>query len=215
VISVTVFKAKVAHDVSTKGEEGQAMIALREVHARLAGAGHHNRYWGHSEARELQHIIMPEEQVVAVVNGRYENGFAMLVATDRRILLIDKKPLFLSMEDLRYDMIAEVDYYSNLINATLCIRTINQALTFTSIRAQKLRRLTAYTQQRVMELRQHTPSANQAMVQLPQQASTSLPVTQMQSEQPVLPQSFVGYPTGPLTVHRRPGYIQPPVTNRR
>jgi len=165
------------------------MITLREAEARLAKIGFHNTFWGKPEVRELQHVLMPEEDIVHAVIGRYENGFALLVVTDRRILLIDKKPMFLSMEDLRYDMISEVDYVARLIDATVSVRTINKTLNFTSFRQSKLRKLTSYMQQKVMELRAHGQDF-QSQLQQPQAVQ---PAVQQQSTQPE-PMQFSDYP---------------------
>jgi hypothetical protein len=49
---------------------------------------------------------LPGEEIYELVNGIYEGGFAIVVATDVRLLLIDKKPMnYLNVEDLRFDMI--------------------------------------------------------------------------------------------------------------
>ncbi|MBA3757863.1 PH domain-containing protein [Candidatus Saccharibacteria bacterium] len=99
---------------------------------------------------------MDHERIVAVVCGRYFGGYAILVATDQRLLLIDKKTLFMTVEDIRYDMISEIDYSSRLFDSTLTIFTINKQHRFTSMKyRQQLRTLTNYVQQRVMELRHY------------------------------------------------------------
>lgn len=130
------------------------MVTLQDVEQRLAKAGLKNRYWGRAEVRELRNIIMPQETIFHAVNGRYEGGGALLVATDRRLLLIDKKPMFLNLHDVRYDMIAEVDYFARLLDATVSIRTLNKQLRFRTMRQAALRRLTGAVQEAVMELRQ-------------------------------------------------------------
>lgn len=131
------------------------MISLQDVESRLANAGLKNRYWGRAEVRELTNIILPDEAVLHALNGRYEGGSALLVATDRRLLLVDKKPMFLNLQDVRYDMIAEVDYFARLLDATVSIRTFNKLMKFTTMRQNSLRRLTSAVQQAVMELRQN------------------------------------------------------------
>ncbi len=130
------------------------MVSMKEVEAQLKRIGVQVRFWGAAEVRELQHILMSNEQIVSCLNGRYEGGFATLVATDHRLLLIDKKPLYLTIGDIRYDMIAEVDYNARLLDATVCVMTFNKTLRFTSIRQKRLRELTKYVQRRVMEVRQ-------------------------------------------------------------
>lgn len=131
------------------------MKTLKEVERRLAELGHHNRYLGRAEVYELPHILSDNEEMLAVATGYYQNGFALLVATTYRLLLIDKKPFFLNMEDTRYDMISEVDFSNHLLDAAVSIRTINKTMVFKSIRQRKLRQITNFIQQKVMELRQH------------------------------------------------------------
>ena len=131
------------------------MVDLKTLEEQLKKAGCNFRFWGRSELRELQHILMEGENIAFGVNGRYSGGFALLCVTDRRILLIDRKPMYLTIEDVRFDMVAEVDYSYRLIDATIRVFTPNKSLIFTSWTQHKLRDLARYTQQRVMEIRQY------------------------------------------------------------
>lgn len=153
------------------------MVSLQEIDAQLERVGMKNRFFGRPEVKELCHIMAPGETIQHAVNGQYEGGFAMIIATDRRILLIDKKPWFLTMEDIRYDMVQEVDYYARLLDASVTIITFNKQLHFRSWRQARLRELVRYIQQRVMDLRQ---SENWQQSQQPQQVMQNLtqPVTQ-------------------------------------
>lgn len=131
------------------------MVSLNQVEDQLKRVGCNYRFWGRPEIRELCNILVPGETIAQAVNGRYENGFAMLVVTDQRLLLIDKKPMFLTLEDVRFDMIAEMDYGAQMFEGTIKIMTPNRQLTFTSWNHARLRTVLNYTQQRVTELRQH------------------------------------------------------------
>lgn len=131
------------------------MVDASVVTAQLKAIGADNRFWCRPERRELKKILVDGEVINHCINGRYEGGFAILCLTDRRLLLIDKKPLYLTVEDVRYDMIAEVDYNHRLIDASVNINTLNKSLNFTSFNKDGLRSLTSYLQSRVMELRQH------------------------------------------------------------
>jgi hypothetical protein len=151
------------------------MVAQEHVRTALKRVGMYNRFFGQAEIRELCHILMPNEKIIGAVNGRYEGGLAMLVATDRRLLLIDKKMMFLNLEDIRYDMISQVEYSARLIDATTTVHTINTVLRFTSLRQAALRRLTTFMQEKVMQLRymiehqqdiaQSVPASYQAAMQ--------------------------------------------------
>jgi len=131
------------------------MVSLNHVEAQLQRVGCNYRFWGRPEIKELRNILVPEETIAQAVNGRYENGFAMLCVTDHRMLLIDKKPMFLTLEDVRFDMISEMDYSAQLLAGTLRIRTPNRQLVFTSWNQTGLRTVLNYTQARVTYMRQH------------------------------------------------------------
>lgn len=130
------------------------MVTHHEVQRQLKAIGADFRFWGRAEARELEHVLVPGENIIYCLNGRYEGGFAMLCVTDQRIVLIDKKPLYLTMEDIRYDMVSEVDFSQRLLDATIVVCTVNKKLIFTALKAHLLRKATMYIQNRVMQFRQ-------------------------------------------------------------
>jgi len=105
---------------------------------------------------------MNDEKIIALACGRYFGSFALLVATDQRLLLIDKRVFFMTIEDSRYDMISEIDFNMQMYAANLTIYTMNKTHKFTSVKYKKqLRDLTTYVQRRVWEFRQAQPSADQ------------------------------------------------------
>lgn len=129
------------------------MVTLATVEAQLRAVGCNFRFWGRPELRELCEILLPGEIIAQAVNGQYEAGFAMLVATDFRILLIDKKPKYLTLKDIRYDMITELDFSGRMVNSTIRIYTPNKELKFTTPSNRRLRKLFTHTQHKVMEIR--------------------------------------------------------------
>ncbi len=130
------------------------MVTHHEVQQQLKAIGASFQFWGRSEVRELEHILVPSETIKYCINGRYEGGFAMLCITDQRIILVDKKPFYLTLEDIRYDMVSEVDFSQRLLDATLSVHSVSKRLQFTALKAHLLRKATAYIQSRVMEFRQ-------------------------------------------------------------
>lgn len=150
------------------------MVSLAEVENQLKRLGVTFHFWGRSEMRELPKILVPGEHIKACVNGRYEGGFAMLCATDQRLLLIDKKPFFLMLEDLRYDKVAEVKYNYRLIESTINLHSAGKPFVFSSWRQKDLRELTYIVQQRVTQAQQFTAGAPSAPA--PEPVDTSQPV---------------------------------------
>ncbi len=136
------------------------MVQLSVIEAQLTKLGVRPSFFSRPEIRELQHILMNDEEIIKFVSGRYSGGFASLVATRHRLLLIDKRPFYLTVEDIRYDMIAEIDINARLIDSTIRIFTVNKQLNFTSTRQSQLRELARHVQQRVMDFRHYQQVAS-------------------------------------------------------
>jgi hypothetical protein len=151
------------------------MVTLQYVEEQLKRIGSNFRFWGRPEIRELANILLPDEIIAGVANGRYEGGFALLCVTNMRLLLIDRKPMFLTMEDIRFDMISEIDYSARLLDCTLRILTPNRRLSFTGWSHHRLRGILNFTQERVMEIRQHY-LMQQFQPQAKQQQTTTAPI---------------------------------------
>lgn len=157
--------------------------------------------WGGSEAKELCNVLMPEEEIDECVNGYYEAGFALLVATKDRLLLLDKKPMnYLVVEDLRFDMINEFDYSHRIIGAQVRVSTGMKTLHFTSWNQVRLRRLLSYVQYRMTEIKklqqQHQEAQKFNLEQMNQQLQMFLKLQHYQMRQQVFGQpQTIGAPT--------------------
>lgn len=130
------------------------MISLDVLEDQLGLIGRNLHFWGRTEMRELARIISPDETIKECVNGRYENGFGLLCVSDKRVLLVDKKPLFLMIEDIRFEMITEVDYSEQAFMGSIRIVTPSHTLIFTSWSQSRLRSALDYVQFQVAKLRQ-------------------------------------------------------------
>lgn len=176
------------------------MVHPSIIEARLGELGFRANRWFRSEIQELQHILMDDEVIISLVCGRYFGSFALLVATDQRLLLIDKRVFFMTIEDTRYDMISEIDYNSQVYNATVTVFTMNKTHKFTSIKYKnELRGLTTYVQRRVMEFRQQQPSSVAQQMLRPQAnfipANISRRSRIQQYQPPQIPQPLASPPT--------------------
>lgn len=127
------------------------MVSLKEVESQLKKLGLNFRWWGRSEVKELCKVLSEGEVIKQCINGHYQGGFALLAATNQRLLLIDRKPMFLTIEAIWYDKIGQVDFNHRLLNATICISTPNKDLTFTTWNNMHLKNLMLYTQEKMTE----------------------------------------------------------------
>jgi len=155
------------------------MVDARSVHTQLKRIKFSANAWGRAEVKELPGILSPDEKIYECVNGTYEGGFALLVSTDMRVLLIDKKPLnFLTVEDLRFDMINQIDYNHRLMGATIIINTGYKTLKFTSWNQDRLRKLITHVQDRMSEIKkeaaEHQENQKQHLAAINQQLQAYL-----------------------------------------
>jgi hypothetical protein len=193
------------------------MVHLSIIEARLTELGVKVNRFFRPEINELQHILMEHEKIISAVCGRYFAGFAMLLATEQRLLLIDKKIPYLSVEDIRYDMISEIDFSNSLYSSTVNIFTVNKQHRFTSIRHRHhLKKLALYSQQRVMELRhyqQQAPAAQHYSMAPTQQ----IPQQQIQQPyyqtDPAYAQPLAAVPSHQNPTLPRPDYLTQSVGN--
>lgn len=129
------------------------MVHSQEVLKQLTTLGLRFRFFGRREVKELSNIINQGEQIRHCVYGGYEGGTGLLVATDRRILLIDKRPFFVNIEDFRYEMLNDVYFAGRLLSASVNLHTGSKELRFTSPADARLRRLYSYTQDQISRSR--------------------------------------------------------------
>lgn len=149
-----------------------ANIRLKQLEEQLKSIGCNYRFWGRAELKELANVLLPGETVNHCINGSYDGGFALLAVTDQRVLLVDKKPMYLTLEDIRFDMIVEVDFNHRLLNANIHICTPNKSLRFVGYNHARLRAMFHYIQTRVAEIRQHYTMLQQGQAQPVQQVAT-------------------------------------------
>jgi len=129
------------------------MISSKQVEQQLKRIDCYYSFWGSTEIAELANILMDDEEIAIAINGYYEGGFGLLVATNFRVLIIDKKPFVLNVEDLRYEMMTEVTYGARLLIAEMRIAIPTRTIYFDSWSMTKLHTAMRYIQKHVSQAR--------------------------------------------------------------
>lgn len=163
------------------------MVSMKSIEEQMKRIKFATNGWGKSEVKELPNILMSDEEIYECVNGTYEGGFALLVATDARLLLVDKKPLnHLTVEDLRFDMINELDYNHRMIGAYISISAGSKNLKFRSYNQPRLRKLIGHVQHCMAESKKQMSNGQrdqrQHLEQINQQLQAYL-IAQYQQQQ--------------------------------
>ncbi len=103
------------------------------------------------EMAELPKLLMPDEQVLGVISGFYVAGTAILCVTSKRLLLVDKKWMRLSFEDIRFNSIKEVKYSQQAFASSVRFFFAGRELQFRSWYKNELRTLAQFVQQKMFE----------------------------------------------------------------
>lgn len=103
------------------------------------------------EVTELPRLLLPGETVTGALSGFYHNGPATLCVTNQRMLLIDKKFIRLSIEDIRFDSVGEIQYSQQLFLSSLRLIFAGQTLQFRSMYRKELRAFIQYVQLRTLQ----------------------------------------------------------------
>ena len=80
--------------------------AINQALNRIDGI---QKFLGRREIKELPSILWEDEVPERVITGTYNNGNGILVATDRRLMFVDKGVFSFKMEDFAYDKITSIE----------------------------------------------------------------------------------------------------------
>jgi len=62
------------------------------------------------ETKYLPHILHKDEHIMGSVYGKYKDGRGVLIATDQRVLVLNKKPGFMHCDELTFMIIGGVTF---------------------------------------------------------------------------------------------------------
>ena len=107
---------------ASKLRKAQILVALR-----MLGADEYDTLL--PETRYIAQLLREDEVPLGIVYGKYEKtnppyrGRGLLVITDHRILLVDKKPLFLQYDEIKFNMVSGIQYGKTFAAETVTLNT--------------------------------------------------------------------------------------------
>lgn len=118
-------------------------------------------FFSRREVAELPHLLMPGESVIAILSGFYTAGTAILCVTNRRLLLVDKKFVRLSYEDVRFEAISDISYSQQAMLASARFYIAGRNIQFRSWYKKELRTLVQFVQDRMFEAHQQVVTSSE------------------------------------------------------
>src|SRR5664279_2069929 len=104
-----------------------------------------------AESRYLPRIINEDEHITAVIYGQHNSSSAMLVATDQRIIYLDKKPMTVHEDEISYAVASGVQHSVRIFFATVVLHTAiaNYELRFVNLKCAD--KFAQYIEERIQE----------------------------------------------------------------
>lgn len=109
------------------------------------------------ETSALPLIIHPDEHITGIVFGRYHLstsdyiGRGALVATDHRLMLVDKKPLFLRCDEIGYHAVSAIGYHKAAIGLTVALHTKLADIYLRTFNRQCAKNFVEYVERKIFE----------------------------------------------------------------
>lgn len=92
------------------------MPTLAEVKKQIGNIDGVSSLFGSREIKELPNILWEDEIIERIVQGTYRNGAGVLVATNKRLMFINKGLIYgLQVEDFQYSNISSIEYSTGMI----------------------------------------------------------------------------------------------------
>ena len=105
-------------DKAAKVVDPAKQAAIDDALNKITGIG---QFLTRREIKELPSVLWDGELPLHVIDGRYNNGNGILVATDRRLVFVDKGIFSLKVEDFPYDRIASIEAKTGMLMGQLTI----------------------------------------------------------------------------------------------
>lgn len=151
------------------------MPTIQEVQAQIKNLDGFESFLGGREIKELPNILWDDEVVENIIQGIYNNGNGVLVATNRRLVFVHKGLLFgLKVEDFPYDKISSIQYDTGILFGKLTIFTSGNKAIIDQVLKSKVRVFGDWVRARIS-----SPQQNAIKQPIQPQATTDI-VTQLE-----------------------------------
>ena len=149
------------------------MPTLEEIKIQIKCLDGVSRLLGRREIRELPNILWDDEIVEQIVQCLYENGQGILVATNKRLLFVDKGLIYgLRIEDFPYDKITSIQYETGLIFGKIKIFASGNKADIEQVDKKQARDFAEYVRARISGIKEHAsipknkPASDDVITQL-------------------------------------------------
>lgn len=112
-----------------------------------------SKFFGKKEINELPKILLKDENVLDIVQGAYSGKMGVLIATQFRLIFIDKGFLFgVKVEDFPYDKITSIQYETGIIQGKIIIMASGNKALIDNVVKSRVQNFSDNVRKRILEL---------------------------------------------------------------
>lgn len=132
------------------------MPTLEEVKNQIGAIDGVSMLLGRKEIKELPSILWEDEIVEKLVQGSYDNKFGILVATNKRLIFVDKGLIYgVRVEDFSYDKISSIQYETGLLFGKITIFSSGNKAEIKQASKGLARGFSDYVRARISGIKEH------------------------------------------------------------
>ncbi|MDR1285414.1 MAG: PH domain-containing protein [Campylobacteraceae bacterium] len=136
------------------------MPTCEDIQNQLKSLNVENELLNRKEIKELPNILWDNERLQKIVVGIYNNNMGMLVATDKRLIFIDKGLFYgLRIEDFGYDKISSIQYELGILTGDITIYVSNNKAKITHIAKQQAKDFCVHARNYISGQKSDLPSS--------------------------------------------------------
>lgn len=148
---------------------GEIMPTLTQIQNQIKSLDGTSKFLGRREISELPNILWEDEMVEKIVQGVYSKGNGILVASNKRLIFIDKGLIWgLKVEDFPFDKISSIQYETGMIFGTITIFTSGNRAEIKQVIKDQCRDFCDYVRARISNIKEPVrapKTANSSQVQ--------------------------------------------------
>jgi Bacterial PH domain/Short C-terminal domain len=128
---------------------------LTEVRDQVDHLDGGSKFLGRKEIKELPSILWEDEHIERLIQGTYSGGNGLLVATNKRLVFVDKGMTKLKVEDFPYDKISSIQYKTGMLLGEIVIFSSGNKAEIKNVDKQGCRNFAESVRARVTAASEH------------------------------------------------------------
>lgn len=162
------------------------MPTLEEIQKQVAAIEGGSKFMPRKEIKELPNVLARDERVEQLAPGFYNGGIGLLVATNRRLIFVDKGMLYgLRVEDFHYDRISSIQYKTGLLLGEITIYSSGNRAEISQVEKSVVRQFGEYVRAKIGNPGPRTPAPPAAPPAVPQAVGANAATASASSPQPL------------------------------